>query len=585
MKTTTAKPRALVYCRVSTTGQEEKGTSLESQAAACTEFARAKGYQIAETVKEVFSGAYLFDRPKLNECRARLRTGAYNAVVVYAIDRLSRDVAHLAIIADEIERAGAELYFVTEDLDKTAEGKLMLSVKSYVGEVERLKIRERSMRGKRTKAQSGKLFAPSCELFGYVVNRETGKREIVESEAAIVRRVFQEYAAGQSIRGICIRFNDEGIASPGATKKNYQDADTYRNLSEFGRTIWGSGAIYRILKNPAYVGKSYALRYQSETGYANGARFNKLKLKPQSEWVELPDDVTPAIVTPELFEAAHARLNVNKGDNKRNEQRPSLLRGLVYCRCGRKMHPAWSNPSPKRSRPGYLYYNFRCAASADGVRCIEPGKQVNGTKLEAMIWEKVKDVLSNPESIRLELEQRQEVNQCEREELQKDINSIQTTLNKITGELNRLVERMASVDDAVFDIVQKQIASKTKERARLESILSEANARLKSFDSEVSGLATLELYCDTFNECLGSIGFSDKRLICEALGVKVVGNKDNESLSLAIPTNPELLEDFAKFRFNDKYSWNETTLTKSNEYSFIAFTFGLPKSRMAVAVR
>lgn len=151
--------KALVYCRVSTTGQEEKGSSLGSQATECTKFAEEQGYTVVETVKEVFSGAYLFDRPKLYKCREKLREGAYDAVVVYAIDRLSRDVAHLAILVDEVERYGAKLFFVTEDLDKTAEGKLILSVKGYVAEVERLKIRERSMRGKRAIVNAGKLFA------------------------------------------------------------------------------------------------------------------------------------------------------------------------------------------------------------------------------------------------------------------------------------------------------------------------------------------------------------------------------------------------------------------------------------------
>src|SRR5918998_4301956 len=85
---------ALIYCRVSTQKQEDEGTSLDSQAAACIAHAEKLGYRIGRITKEVYSGAELFDRPLLSRDRADIRAGMYKAVVVYAIDRLSRDIAH-----------------------------------------------------------------------------------------------------------------------------------------------------------------------------------------------------------------------------------------------------------------------------------------------------------------------------------------------------------------------------------------------------------------------------------------------------------------------------------------------------------
>src|SRR5437868_5779200 len=92
---------ALVYCRVSTQKQEDEGTSLDSQAAACVAHAEKLGYRVARVTKEVYSGAELFDRPKLALDRADIRAGMFQAVVVYAIDRFSRNVAHLAILSEE----------------------------------------------------------------------------------------------------------------------------------------------------------------------------------------------------------------------------------------------------------------------------------------------------------------------------------------------------------------------------------------------------------------------------------------------------------------------------------------------------
>lgn len=528
MKTTT-KPRALIYCRVSTTGQEEKGTSLESQAAACKDFAKVKGYHIEETVKEVFSGAYLFDRPRLNECRAKLRTGAYDAVIVYAIDRLSRDVAHLAIIADEVERAGAELHFVTEDLDKTAEGKLMLSVKSYVGEVERLKIRERCMRGKRTKAEKGILVAPSCDLYGYRLNKATGLREVIGSEAAIVENIFKEIANGTSIRALVRSLNASGVASPGTNKKKFSAAK-FSNLSERGKTLWGNGVIHRILTNIAYTGKTYSMRYAGETGYANGKRINRITLKDQSEWIELPDNITPAIIESELFERVQQRLKDNRAGNKtRNEIRPSLLRGLFYCNCGRKYHPTWSKD----------YYSFRCS-SWRSMKCGQ-SLPVNGKVVESLVWGRVTEILTNPEIVMLELEQRQEVNHFEREEVQRQLKSAENQLTDITRELNKLVERMGKVDDSIFDLIQKQINEKTKERNRVQKIVSDAQSRLAGFNAEAKGVASLVEYCNTFAGDVDNYGFDEKRTILDAMAVTVTGDRNKLDVTLGIPTVSELM--------------------------------------------
>jgi site-specific DNA recombinase len=211
--------KALVYCRVSTQKQEDEGTSLDSQASACVEYAEKLGYNVARVTKEVYSGAELFDRPLLSRDRADIRARAFHAVIVYAIDRLSRDIAHLAILSDEIERAGAKLIFVTEDLDNSPEGKLMQSVKGYVAEVERQKIKERTLRGKLGRLQAGKIHGVGPELYGYRRDKERGVRVVYEPEARIVQQIFH-WIGVESAGSITVanRLTDNGVPSPWAAK-------------------------------------------------------------------------------------------------------------------------------------------------------------------------------------------------------------------------------------------------------------------------------------------------------------------------------------------------------------------------------
>ena len=85
--------KAATYCRVSTDNQEAEGTSLQTQLGGCLEYCQDKGYEVAHRLSETYSGLTL-DRPKLNELRELVRTGDINVVVVYCLDRLSRDPVH-----------------------------------------------------------------------------------------------------------------------------------------------------------------------------------------------------------------------------------------------------------------------------------------------------------------------------------------------------------------------------------------------------------------------------------------------------------------------------------------------------------
>src|SRR5215212_8442661 len=224
--------RAAIYCRVSTSKQED-GTSLDTQEQRCRAHAAELGYTVVETmvVREVYSGAELFDRAGLNRIRDAIRRREVDAVVAFAIDRLSRDQNHRAVVFAEAEYHGVHLEFVTEKLDDTPEGRLLASVSSYVAAIEREKIRERTIRGKRAKAEAGRVPASGLDLYGYVKDREQGIR------------IIREAAAGRPIRDITRRLNADGIPAPGA-----------RVAGCTGR--WWTSSLHRILRDPTYKGEA-----------------------------------------------------------------------------------------------------------------------------------------------------------------------------------------------------------------------------------------------------------------------------------------------------------------------------------------
>jgi DNA invertase Pin-like site-specific DNA recombinase len=101
----TTQPRAAIYVRVSTAGQQEDGTSPETQEAECRAYAARHGLVVSEphVYREVHTGAELWQRPLLTRLRAAMRWREVDAVVVHAIDRLSRDPVHLGVVLSEAE--------------------------------------------------------------------------------------------------------------------------------------------------------------------------------------------------------------------------------------------------------------------------------------------------------------------------------------------------------------------------------------------------------------------------------------------------------------------------------------------------
>ena len=153
-----------VYCRVSTEDQEREGTSLQTQLEACLKYCQDKDYNVCHRFSEAYSGLTL-ERPKLNELRELVRAGDIDIVVVYCLDRLSRDPTHGVILTQELERHHVTLEAVTEDVDNSELGKLISYIRGFASKLEAEKIRKRTMRGKMAKAQpqvKGKLLKKSC---------------------------------------------------------------------------------------------------------------------------------------------------------------------------------------------------------------------------------------------------------------------------------------------------------------------------------------------------------------------------------------------------------------------------------------
>src|SRR5664279_88171 len=392
---------AAIYARVSSDRQKENHT-IASQLAALVEYADSHGFLVPSEWRfqdEGYRGAILL-RPGLEALRDLAAAGQIEAVLVFSPDRLSRKYAYQVLLAEELSRCGVELVFLKAPSGTTPEDQLLVQFQGMIAEYERAQIAERSRRGKRHRAHQGSINVLSGAPYGYryVKKSDTAAAyyEVVESEAAVVRLVYEVYTQqGFNINAIARMLNERQIPTRTET------------------TRWERSTVWGLLRNPAYRGRACygktelrpRQRITRPLRQRNGlaSRDSANHERPRQDWIEI---AVPALVSEETFALAQEQLEQNKRHSPRRTIEPTLLQGMLVCeRCGYGLYRTSTQTSARR-----LYY-YRCIGSdayrhLKGAVCDNP--PVRQDQLDAVVWKEVVHLLEDPHIIQDELHRRLE---------------------------------------------------------------------------------------------------------------------------------------------------------------------------------
>lgn len=193
--------RTALYCRVSTLEQATKGYSIGEQKEKLRHYAEAQGHTIAGIYSdEGFSGKDLM-RPEMERLIADVSAGKIDVVLIYKLDRLSRHVKDVLELVELFEKYNVSLYSLKENLDLSSPfGRAALKMSATFSELERETIVERMEMGKHARAKSGKYSCPGKAPFGYKLNKETDRLDIVPEEADAICDMYAKYIEGYSFR-------------------------------------------------------------------------------------------------------------------------------------------------------------------------------------------------------------------------------------------------------------------------------------------------------------------------------------------------------------------------------------------------
>jgi site-specific DNA recombinase len=502
---------ALIYCRVSTKGQEEEGTSLDSQESACVQHVESLGYSVGRVTREVYTGSELWDRPKLSRDRADIKAGRFAALVFYSLERLSRDPIHIALIAEECERVGCDLICVAEPLDSSDEGELVRYVKGYAGKIERARIRERHLRGKHQRAVSGKIHRAGLELYGYRRDKDASVRYIFEPEAAIIRDIFSRIVSGNSYLSVAKYLNSRGPeVAPAPGQSRHPD-----------RCVkWTANSVYRIIHNPDCKGEAQAWKWQWQPKQ-NGKGRTLTRRAPEDR-IAMPAGVVPPIVTPELWQRAHDAVSAQSGDRTRNEKTPFLLRGRVYCGvCGHKYYPSWQISSGHNAKK---IRGYRCSSDNNIIRPGSCGaRKVNAARIEASVWSKIAEVIKRPDIIAQEWESRQQ--QGPDSSVLSDIETAKKRIALCERKQARMIDEYTGLesddDESLWALVKRNVKKLDGEIAKWRKVVAEGERHIAQQGAVIGQREAILAYCEHVASHLDHMSFEEQVLALEMFAIRV----------------------------------------------------------------
>lgn len=344
--------RCAVYCRVSSDERlDQSFNSIDAQREAGHAFIKSQAHEgwigVADDYEDAgFSGGNM-ERPALKRLLADIEMGKVDVVVIYKIDRLSRSLADFARMVETFDRHKVSFSAVTQQINSaTSMGRLMLNVLLSFAQFEREVTSER-IRDKFAASKAKGIWMGGPVPLGYEVKNRL--LLVKESEAAIVRRIYDDFVREQSTTKMVRTFAAEGILSK-----------TQRRFCK--------QAFYKILHNPIYLGKLP----------------HKGKLYPGNH---------QAIITQAQWDAVHEVLAEDPIERRAKTwrgDRIDLLRGLIWSDEGERFLPTRCVSKGKE----YRYYtpsrdrHYGAGSSSMG--------SIPAAELEKLVLEQVYSALRAP---------------------------------------------------------------------------------------------------------------------------------------------------------------------------------------------
>ncbi len=466
--------KVALYARYSS--DHQNAASIQDQFQVCRDHADRERWQVVASYHDAaISGSSVILRPGVQTLLQDAQSGAFEMVIAEALDRVSRDQADVATLFKHLRFAGVQIVTL-------AEGEISELHVGLKGTMNALFLKDlaakthRGLQGRVAKGKSGGGISYGYDVVKCVDSAGEpvrGERKINAGQAVIVRRIFEEFAAGRSPLAIVKDLNREGVPGP------------------FGR-LWSASTVrghpkrhIGLLCNELYVGVLVWNRERFIKNPSTGKRV--ARPNPEDKWVrvEVPelriidDDLWARVKTrqaalAEQFEPVSRGVLAARAKRLNELRRPvHLLSGLLTCGiCGGKYGVITSG-------------RYGCLTKFHKGGC-DNGRTIRISNVEQRVLTGLTENLVSPETVaaavRAFAEQTNRQNHLRRAQVEAD----QRALEKIERGVKGI---LAAIEDGLYQPAMKaRLAELERQKAEIEARLASAPADLPDLHPNIAEL-------------------------------------------------------------------------------------------------
>ena len=466
-------PRKSVY--------RDNSDSVTVQVELCKEYAAIvfKGQELVFKVydkDEGFSGKNT-KRPSFQELMRDVRKNELDVVMVYKLDRISRNVREFSAMYETFEEHGVAFVSVKESFDtSTPIGRTVMYILAAFAQLERENTSERVSDNMLALAEQGRWTGGNCPAGMKSVRKKLENKEhsflaIDDETIWRVKLLFELLGNGYTITGLERYCKDHGIKSQSGAFLN-------------------SSQIYAIVTNPVYCQNSLEAYYYFQElgckmvskdlfdGTHGCIRYGKTKTGKERQTTQEHANWTIAVgihdyvVSSNVFIAAQNRLGINK--TFRTGKYPTgILKGVLRCRCGAKM----TTRTYEKNKIRFSYY-FCDKRVRQGKEYCD-SEYIRVDTIDELFIKELKNIRINPDFITLQTTNTEDA----------DIASLQTELNTLDTQLANLAKALAeNASSSAAKYIIAQMEALDKQQASLKASLARAEILSKKKKTAASNM-------------------------------------------------------------------------------------------------
>jgi len=230
--------KAVGYVRVSTESQVKEGVSIDNQIERIKSYCGYKSYELIEVIKdEGISGGKNREREGFVRLLGRLEENDFDAIVLYSLERISRNMLTLLCLEKLFDEYDVELHTVEGQIDtSTPDGFMGFAMRAFLGEMERRQVKYRTKKAMEYKKGRGEVVGQVP--YGY--KREENSLISDKKEQELIKIVNKLYQGKKSLSFVVKRLTELGYQT--RQGKSFRSQQVKRIIKDYERVYSSDGS-------------------------------------------------------------------------------------------------------------------------------------------------------------------------------------------------------------------------------------------------------------------------------------------------------------------------------------------------------